>query len=91
MMIAAAKSSYFAWLSRGSWPKRPKAHGAVVEVGKNEKEEDIVVKKKKRAGICVGDFLSGVKRVGAVRLGSRVLEAYISAQLQDHARVRETD
>jgi hypothetical protein len=64
----------------------------VVEVGKNEKEEDIVVKKKKRGlEFCVGDFLSGVKRVGAVRLGSRVLEAYISAQLQDHARVRETD
>ena len=54
-MMAAVKSSYFAWLSRGSWPKRPKAHGAVVEVGKNEKEdmlllEDIVVLKKKGWG-----------------------------------------
>ena len=34
-----------AWVSRGSWPKRPKAQGAVVEAGKKEKGvtfEDIV-------------------------------------------------
>lgn len=37
--MRAASSSYLAWDSRGSWPKRPKAHGDVVEVGKREKEE----------------------------------------------------
>jgi hypothetical protein len=43
----ATKSSYVAWVSRGFWPKRPKAQGAVVDVGKREKGvtlEDIVVK-----------------------------------------------
>ena len=44
-MRAAARSSYLAWDSRGSWPKRPKAHGAAVDVGKREKgledEDDI--------------------------------------------------
>jgi hypothetical protein len=33
------------WASRGFWPKRPKAQGAAVEVGKKEKGvmfEDIV-------------------------------------------------
>jgi len=34
-----ASSSYLAWDSRGSWPKRPKAHGAPVDVGNREKEE----------------------------------------------------
>jgi hypothetical protein len=40
--MRVAKSSYFAWVSRGFWPKRPKAHGAAVDVGKREKgaEED---------------------------------------------------
>lgn len=38
-MRAAARSSYLAWDSRGSWPKRPKAHGAAVDVGNREKEE----------------------------------------------------
>jgi len=37
--MIAARSSYIAWDSRGSWPKRPKAHGAAVEVGNSEKEE----------------------------------------------------
>jgi hypothetical protein len=40
-----ARSSYFAWVSRGFWPKRPKAHGAAVDVGNKEKgaelDEDI--------------------------------------------------
>ena len=36
--MRVAKSSYRAWDSRGSWPKRPKAHGAAVEVGNREKE-----------------------------------------------------
>jgi hypothetical protein len=40
--MRAARSSYLAWDSRGSWPKRPKAHGAAVEVGNREKEEDEV-------------------------------------------------
>lgn len=35
-MMIAARSSYCAWVARGSWPKRPKAHGAVVDVGNNE-------------------------------------------------------
>jgi len=39
--MRAARSSYLAWDSRGSWPKRPKAHGAAVEVGNREKEEDV--------------------------------------------------
>lgn len=38
--MRAARSSYLAWDSRGSWPKRPKAHGAAVEVGNREKEDD---------------------------------------------------
>jgi len=40
--MRVAKSSYFAWVSRGFWPKRPKAHGAAVDVGNREKgaEED---------------------------------------------------
>ena len=40
--MRVAKSSYFAWVSRGFWPKRPKAHGAAVDVGNKEKgaEED---------------------------------------------------
>jgi len=35
-------SSYFVWVSRGFWPKRPKAHGPAVDVGNREKgaEED---------------------------------------------------
>jgi len=37
-MMIAARSSYLAWVSRGSWPKRPKAHGAAVDVGNREKE-----------------------------------------------------
>lgn len=37
-----ARSSYLAWDSRGSWPKRPKAHGAAVEVGNREKEGAIL-------------------------------------------------
>jgi hypothetical protein len=37
-MMIAARSSYVAWVSRGSWPKRPKAHGAAVDVGNREKE-----------------------------------------------------
>ena len=37
--MRAARSSYRAWDSRGSWPKRPKAHGAAVDVGNREKEE----------------------------------------------------
>lgn len=37
--MRVARSSYRAWDSRGSWPKRPKAHGAAVEVGNREKEE----------------------------------------------------
>jgi len=44
-VMTAARSSYVAWVSRGFWPKRPKAQGAVVEVGKKEKGvtlEDIV-------------------------------------------------
>ncbi|KAI0284365.1 hypothetical protein BGY98DRAFT_590925 [Russula aff. rugulosa BPL654] len=31
--MIAARSSYLAWVSRGSWPKRLKANGAAVEVG----------------------------------------------------------
>jgi hypothetical protein len=38
-MMMAARSSYVAWVSRGSWPKRPKAHGAAVDVGNREKED----------------------------------------------------
>jgi hypothetical protein len=38
--MIAAKSSYLAWDSRGSWPKRLKANGAAVEVGNREKEEE---------------------------------------------------
>jgi hypothetical protein len=41
--IRDARSSYAAWVSRGFWPKRPKAHGAAVDVGNREKgaeEED---------------------------------------------------
>lgn len=38
--MRAARSSYLAWDSRGSWPKRPKAHGAAVDVGNREKEEE---------------------------------------------------
>jgi len=37
--MIVARSSYIAWDSRGSWPKRPKAHGAAVDVGNSEKEE----------------------------------------------------
>jgi hypothetical protein len=37
--MRVARSSYRAWDSRGSWPNRPKAHGAAVEVGNREKEE----------------------------------------------------
>jgi hypothetical protein len=40
--MRAARSSYLAWDSRGSWPKRPKAHGAAVDVGNREKEEAIL-------------------------------------------------
>jgi hypothetical protein len=51
--MRVAKSSYFAWESRGFWPKRPKAHGAVVDVGNKEKgaeeDEDIL----ERFGCCV--------------------------------------
>ena len=36
--MRVARSSYRACDSRGSWPKRPKAHGAAVEVGNREKE-----------------------------------------------------
>ncbi len=36
--MRVARSSYLAWDSRGSWPKRPKAHGAAVDVGNREKE-----------------------------------------------------
>jgi len=48
--ISEARSSYAAWVSRGCWPKRPKAHGAAVDVGNREKgactleEEDILVR-----------------------------------------------
>jgi hypothetical protein len=38
--MIAARSSYLAWDSRGSWPKRLKANGAVVEVGNREKEDE---------------------------------------------------
>ena len=40
--IRDARSSYAAWVSRGFWPNRPKAHGAAVDVGNREKgvEED---------------------------------------------------
>ena len=44
-VITEARSSYVAWASRGFWPKRLKAQGAAVEVGKKEKGvmfEDIV-------------------------------------------------
>lgn len=37
--MRAARSSYRAWDSRGSWPKRPKAHGAAVDVGNRENAE----------------------------------------------------
>jgi hypothetical protein len=40
--MRVARSSYLAWDSRGSWPKRPKAHGAAVDVGNREKEEAIL-------------------------------------------------
>jgi len=43
--MRVARSSYFAWVSRGFWPKKPKAHGAAVDVGNKEKgaelDEDI--------------------------------------------------
>jgi len=39
-LMILASSSYCAWDSRGSWPKRPKAHGAAVDVGNREKEEE---------------------------------------------------
>lgn len=38
--MIAARSSYLAWDSRGSWPKRLKANGAAVEVGNREKEDE---------------------------------------------------
>jgi hypothetical protein len=41
--MMAAKSWYVAWESRGSWPKRLKAHGAVVDVGNREKEDDAML------------------------------------------------
>ena len=43
-MMILASSSYCAWDSRGSWPNRPKAHGAAVDVGnrENEEEDDIL-------------------------------------------------
>ena len=51
--IRDARSSYAAWVSRGFWPKRPKAHGAAVDVGNREKgaeeEEDILAL---RACVC---------------------------------------
>jgi len=34
-----ARSSYAAWVSRGFWPKKPKAHGAVGAVMKTEKDD----------------------------------------------------
>jgi len=40
--MSEAKSSYVACVSRGFWPKRPKAHGAAVAVGKREKEAGIL-------------------------------------------------
>jgi len=54
--ISEARSSYAAWVSRGCWPKRPKAHGAAVDVGNREKgactfeEEDILAS---ACGVCV--------------------------------------
>jgi len=43
--MRVARSSYVACVSRGFWPKRPNAHGAVVDVGKKEEngagEDDI--------------------------------------------------
>ena len=54
--ISEARSSYAAWVSRGCWPKRPKAHGAAVDVGNREKgacmleEEDILA-------CCVGVYV----------------------------------
>lgn len=39
-MMILASSSYCAWDSRGSWPNRPKAHGAAVDVGNRENEEE---------------------------------------------------
>ena len=50
--IRDARSSYAACVSRGFWPKRPKAQGAAVDVGNREKDagmlgEDIL------AVVCV--------------------------------------
>lgn len=41
--MRVARSSYLAWDSRGSWPKRLKANGAAVEVGNRENEEEEVI------------------------------------------------
>ncbi len=38
--MRAARSSYLAWDSRGSWPKRLNANGAAVDVGNRENEEE---------------------------------------------------
>jgi hypothetical protein len=38
--MRAARSSYLAWDSRGSWPKRLNANGAAVDVGNREEKED---------------------------------------------------
>jgi len=40
--MSEARSSYVACVSRGFWPKRPKAHGAAVAVGNREKEVGIL-------------------------------------------------
>jgi hypothetical protein len=40
--MSEARSSYVACVSRGFWPKRPKAHGAAVAVGNREKEAGIL-------------------------------------------------
>lgn len=70
------RSSYVAWVSRGFWPKRPKAQGAVGVAGKREKEgtlEDIVDEE----DWC---FLEVGKEVGLC--DHPRIEVYISSQFR---------